>query len=205
MRYRTIGKRMFDLLVCLVALPIVLPVCVVVSLLLVLTQGFPVFYLAPRPGRAGKLFRPLKFRTMRKLRAGENPHGAQRLTGIGKIIRNSSLDELPQLWNVLVGQMSIVGPRPLLPVYLPLYNERQALRHAVKPGLTGLVQIKGRNAIGWIARFELDAQYVENCSFGLDISILYHTVRLLISGRLGKSEGVAPSEPFRGNFDASHP
>jgi lipopolysaccharide/colanic/teichoic acid biosynthesis glycosyltransferase len=196
--YRRFGKRLLDVLLVLLASPVVVPVCLVVSVLLLLAQGTPVLYQAPRPGYGGKLFRPYKFRTMRQLQPGQNPHAAERLTPLGRFLRRTSLDELPQLLNVLLGHMSLVGPRPLLPEYLPLYDARQATRHSVRPGLTGLVQVRGRNAVGWPQRLELDAQYVERLTLQLDTWILGRTCWLLVTGKLGAAEGTQPSEPFRG-------
>ncbi len=148
-------------------------------------MGRPVLFRQERPGRNGKLFTLVKFRTMR---AGPG-HDADRLTRFGRVLRSTSLDELPELWNIIRGDMSLVGPRPLLPEYLPLYSGRQARRHEVRPGLTGLAQVNGRNQVGWDYRLELDVQYVEHLSLQADLAILFRTIAPVV-----KREGVSAKD-----------
>lgn len=181
-------KRLFDLIVSLFALLILSPVLGITFLLIRLKIGSPVLFKQQRPGLNGKPFCVYKFRSMTDERDsnGELLPDDIRLTSFGKLVRKLSLDELPQLWNVLKGEMSFVGPRPLLMEYLPLYNERQARRHDVRPGITGWAQVNGRNAISWEEKFELDVWYVENHSFWLDIKILIMTVL-----KVFKSEGIS--------------
>jgi lipopolysaccharide/colanic/teichoic acid biosynthesis glycosyltransferase len=170
-------KRFLDLLLALVGGLILLPVIIVVAWQVRTKLGTPVLFRQVRPGLAGKPFRMIKFRTMTDARdaAGQPLPDAQRLTSFGRFLRASSLDELPELWNVLRGDMSIVGPRPLLMEYLPLYSPRQALRQAVRPGLTGWAQVNGRNALSWPEKLELDVWYVEHRSLGLDLRIIGQT------------------------------
>jgi lipopolysaccharide/colanic/teichoic acid biosynthesis glycosyltransferase len=171
-------KRAFDLVLVLCSAPIWLPVLALVALLVRLRLGSPVLFRQQRPGLHGKPFRMMKFRSMLDLRdpSGKPLPDADRLPPFGRWLRSSSLDELPELFNVIRGEMSLVGPRPLLMQYLPLYSERQARRHEVRPGLTGWAQINGRNAISWEQKFELDVWYVENRSLWLDIKILARTI-----------------------------
>ena len=171
-------KRLMDILGAMGGLLLLAPVIVLLSLFVRIKLGSPVLFRQTRPGRAGQAFEMVKFRTMTDAR---DAHGgllpdADRLTGFGQFLRASSLDELPELWNVLKGDMSLVGPRPLLMEYLPLYSERQARRHEVRPGVTGWAQVNGRNALGWEEKFELDVWYVENRTLWLDIKILFLTV-----------------------------
>lgn len=184
-------KRIFGFIVSLLALLILSPVIGVTALLIRTKIGSPVIFKQQRPGINGKPFFVYKFRSMTDERDahGELLPDDVRLTSFGKGVRKLSLDELPQLLNVLKGDMSFVGPRPLLMEYLPLYNERQARRHEVRPGITGWAQVNGRNAISWEEKFELDVRYVENWSFGLDIKILFMTVLKVL-----KSEGISQDE-----------
>ena len=172
-------KRTFDVLVSLVVLILVSPILLIVSLLVGMKLGRPIIFSQARPGLDGKVFQMVKFRSM--LDATDSQGRAlpddERLTRFGLKLRSTSLDELPGLWNVLKGDMSLVGPRPLLVDYLPLYNKEQAKRHNVRPGITGWAQVNGRNAISWEEKFELDNWYVENQSFWLDIRILFLTVK----------------------------
>jgi len=194
-------KRAFDITVSLTALVIFCPLLFLVAVLVRINLGSPIIFKQPRPGLRGEVFNMLKFRSM----TGEcDENGILlpdhiRLTRLGKFLRASSIDELPGLWNVLVGKMSIVGPRPLLVEYLPLYNSEQAKRHNVKPGITGWAQINGRNAINWQDKFELDAWYVENQSFLLDIKILLLTVYKVIKRSDISAEGEATMTRFTGN------
>jgi lipopolysaccharide/colanic/teichoic acid biosynthesis glycosyltransferase len=175
--YREFGKRLFDLLVTLPALIVLLPVIGVVALYVRLKMGSPIIFSHQRPGLNETLFHAYKFRTMTDARdpAGNLLPDKDRLTKAGKLMRKLSLDELPQLWNVFKGDMSLVGPRPLFTDYLPYYTQRERTRHSVRPGITGLAQVSGRNRVDWNDRLALDVQYVENLSFGLDISILVKT------------------------------
>ena len=193
-------KRAFDLLLVLLTALIWAPVLVVLALLVRLRLGRPIFFTQFRPGLHGELFKLVKFRTMTDARNAEGRllPDAERLTGLGRWLRATSLDELPELWNVLAGDMSLVGPRPLLPEYLPLYSAEQARRHEVRPGITGWAQVNGRNAIGWEEKFRLDVWYVRNRTFWLDVTILWRTfVRVL--GRHGISAaGEATMPKFTG-------
>jgi lipopolysaccharide/colanic/teichoic acid biosynthesis glycosyltransferase len=194
-------KRMMDILVSMAALILLSPVLMAVALLVRLKLGSPILFRQQRPGLHGKSFDILKFRTMLD---AEAPDGtllpdAQRLTPFGKALRASSLDELPELLNVLKGDMSLVGPRPLLMQYLPLYSPRQARRHEVRPGITGWAQVNGRNAVDWPERFELDVWYVENRTLLLDLKILLRTVTGVLRREGISQEGHVTMEPFTGN------
>jgi len=171
-------KRIFDIAASACALIILSPVLLVVMLLVRTKLGSPIFFTQVRPGLNGKPFKMVKFRTMTDERGekGELLPNEQRMTRFGNLLRSTSLDELPELWNVLKGDMSLVGPRPLLMEYLPLYNQEQARRHQAKPGITGWAQINGRNAISWEEKFAHDTWYVDNQSLWLDIKILFLTV-----------------------------
>ena len=195
------GKRAMDLSLTVIAAPALLPLVAIVALLVWARVGSPVLFRQTRVGLNGRLFKIIKFRTMRDDR---DEHGNLlpddvRLTEFGKFIRACSLDELPEFWNVLRGDMSIVGPRPLLPEYLGLYTTRQARRHEVRPGITGLAQIKGRNQLNWARRFRYDVIYVERCGLLLDLWILVRSVVTTLK-REGISEaGHATASLFRGN------
>lgn len=193
-------KRLFDIVVSLTALILLSPVLLVVSIQVRRKLGSPVFFRQIRPGLRGKSFEMIKFRTMRDaIDANGKPlPDAERLTGFGRMLRSTSLDELPELWNVLKGEMSLVGPRPLLMEYLHLYDKRQASRHDVKPGITGWAQVNGRNAISWEQKFEYDAWYVEHQSLWLDIKILWLTVKKVIIRDGISAEGSATMEKFQG-------
>ena len=171
-------KRLFDILVSLFVLILFSPLYLFLGYKVKKNLGSPVLFKQVRPGLHGQPFEMVKFRTMKDAvdEQGNPLPDAERLTAFGKMLRATSLDELPEFWNVLKGEMSLVGPRPLLMEYLPLYNESQAKRHEVKPGITGYAQVNGRNAISWEQKFELDTWYVENRSFWLDIKILFKTV-----------------------------
>jgi lipopolysaccharide/colanic/teichoic acid biosynthesis glycosyltransferase len=194
-------KPALDRLVALMALVILSPVILIVTLLLLVANGGRPFFIQPRAGYKGRVFRIIKFKTMndRKDAAGHLLPDAQRLTAIGRFVRKTSLDELPQLVNVIKGDMSIVGPRPLLVEYLPLYNSTQAGRHNVKPGITGWAQVNGRNAISWPRKFECDVYYVEHISFALDISILWRTLGKVFRREGISAQGEATAEKFTGN------
>ncbi len=193
-------KRAFDLFCVILTAPLWVPLLGVVALLVRVKLGSPVFFRQARPGLHGKSFQLVKFRSMTSQRdaSGQLLPDAQRLTAFGRLLRSTSLDELPELWNVLRGEMSLVGPRPLLVEYLPLYSPRQARRHEVRPGLTGLAQVKGRNALSWEEKFEWDVRYVENRSLLLDLKILALTVRAVLIRDGISAEGAATMPPFRG-------
>ena len=191
-------KRSFDLLIVLAAAPFWLPVLAVVALLVRLKLGAPVFFRQKRPGQGARIFEMIKFRTMTDARdpAGHLLPDAVRLTPFGKFLRSTSLDELPELLNVLRGDMSLVGPRPLLVHYLPRYSPRQARRHEVRPGITGWAQVKGRNALSWDEKFEWDVRYVESGSLGLDVKILLLTVKTVFVREGISAQGDATMPEF---------
>ena len=173
--YKFILKRLFDFCVVLTVLLIIWPVLLIVAIgLYLVNRGTSLFFMQERPGKDNKIFKVIKFKTMTDKRDAEGNllPDEQRLTKIGKFVRSTSIDELPQLINVLKGDMALIGPRPLLPQYLPLYNKEQARRHEVRPGITGWAQVNGRNAISWTKKFELDVWYVDHCSFLLDLSVI---------------------------------
>ncbi|MGD3156164.1 sugar transferase [Staphylococcus warneri] len=194
-------KRMFDLIISLGLLVISSPILIVSYLLISKKLGKPVLFKQTRPGKYEKPFDIYKFRTMTTEvdDKGQLLPDEQRMTKLGSQIRNSSIDELPQLINVLKGDLSLVGPRPLLMEYLPLYNEEQRKRHNVKPGITGWAQTNGRNAITWEQKFKLDVWYAENQSFKLDMYILYKTIENVLKKKDISSESHVTAEKFRGN------
>lgn len=200
--YKNCFKRMIDCCLAMVAIVVLSPVMAAVAVLLaVANKGAGVVFTQTRPGKNGRLFKVMKFKTMTDER-DENGNllpDAQRLTKTGKFIRSTSLDELPQLFNVLKGDMALIGPRPLLPQYLPLYSKEQARRHDVRPGITGWAQVHGRNAISWKKKFELDVWYVDHCSFWLDLKIILLTVRKVVVREGITKEGQATTEFFNGN------
>lgn len=194
-------KKIFDLLLIFLSLPLTLPIYLL-TMLLVLTQlNFPILFRQPRTGLNGKIFNIYKFRTMTDDcdKDGILLPDALRLNKFGKFLRSTSLDELPSLWNVLKSDMSLVGPRPLLLEYLPLYSTQQARRHEVKPGITGWAQVNGRNAITWGEKFDLDVWYVDNQSIWLDIKILWLTVKKVIMRDGINQVGQSTMESFKGN------
>lgn len=198
--YRKYGKRILDLCLTVPACIVLSPVMAVTALLVAVKLGRPVLFTQNRPGFQGKIFRMYKFRSMTDARDkdGKLLPDEERLTPFGEKLRSTSLDELPELLNILKGDMSLVGPRPLLVQYLPLYNQRQSRRHEVKPGITGLAQINGRNSISWEEKFEYDVQYVENLSFAEDIRILFETVAKVVRREGINSENSATMEDFTG-------
>lgn len=201
MIYRRFGKRAADILVSATALLCLSPVLAATALWLhFANKGAGAFFTQLRPGRGGKIFRLYKFKTMTDERdaSGNLLPDAERLTRAGAFVRSTSLDELPQLWNVLRGDMSLIGPRPLLPQYLPLYTPEQAHRHDVRPGITGWAQCHGRNAISWAKKFELDVWYVRNLSFITDLRIIGLTLRSVVRREGISAEGCATIEPFNG-------
>ena len=194
-------KRLFDITTATTAMAVLSPVYVITAYKVKKNLGSPVLFRQTRPGLNGNPFDMVKFRTMTDCRDSEGNllPNKDRLTPFGKMLRNTSLDELPELWNVIKGDMSLVGPRPLLMEYLPLYNDEQKRRHHVRPGITGYAQINGRNAIGWGEKFELDLWYVDNQSLWLDIKILFKTVKkVLVKDDINASEDVTMSK-FTGN------
>jgi len=194
-------KTLFDKTLALILIILFLPVYIVVSVLIWWKMGSPVLFRQKRPGKDGKIFEIYKFRTMTNEtdEKGALLPDEKRLIGIGKFIRSTSLDELPQLFNVLKGDMSFVGPRPLLVEYLSLYNERQKKRHDVKPGITGWAQVNGRNAISWEEKFEYDVWYVENQSFWLDMKILWMTFLKVVKRSDISSDTAVTMEKFTGS------
>jgi lipopolysaccharide/colanic/teichoic acid biosynthesis glycosyltransferase len=198
------GRRLFDLVVAVPLAVLLAPLFAGVALAILLTMGRPVLFTQTRPGLNARPFLIYKFRTMRELRGadGRPLPDAERLTALGRALRATSLDELPEILNVIRGEMSLIGPRPLLMEYLPLYNAEQARRHEIKPGITGWAQVNGRNAIDWPEKFRLDVWYVDNRSALLDARILLLTLWRVIRRQGINQAGSATMEPFRGNFQA---
>ena len=194
-------KRAFDIVASASALVVLSPVLAITAHKVKKELGSPVLFRQTRPGLHGKPFEMIKFRTMKDAidSAGNPLPDSERLTDFGKALRNSSLDELPELWNVVRGDMSLVGPRPLLMEYLPLYSKEQARRHNVRPGITGYAQVNGRNAIGWDKKFELDTWYVDNQSLWLDIKILLKTVKKVVIKDGISADGEATMSKFTGS------
>ena len=193
-------KRFVDIVAAGSALLVLSPLFFILAALIRIKLGRPIFFYQIRPGLKGKPFCMVKFRTMIDLRdaSGELLPDEARLSPFGRFLRASSLDELPELWNVLKGEMSLVGPRPLLVEYLPLYTSEQARRHEVRPGITGWAQVNGRNAISWDEKFKLDVWYVDHCSFRLDLKILLMTILRVLRRSGIHQKGVATMEKFRG-------
>lgn len=199
--YKHFFKRFFDFTLSLIGIVVISPVLLVLwVLLLVANGGAGAFFVQTRPGKGGRLFRVIKFKTMNEKRdsKGNLLPAVNRITPVGKIMRSLSLDELPQLFNVLKGDMSLIGPRPLRVEYLPLYSARQSKRHDVRPGVSGWAQVNGRNAISWEEKFELDVWYVENLSFWLDIKILFITIWNVISRKGINQDDNSTIQPFKG-------
>ena len=200
--YSSFFKRLIDLIIVFCMLAIIGPILFLITLWLhFANKGAGAFFTQERPGRNGKIFKVIKFKTMTDERDvnGDLLPDEQRLTKVGKLIRSTSVDELPQLINVLKGDMALIGPRPLLPQNLPLYNKEQARRHEVRPGITGWAQVNGRNAISWAKKFELDVWYVDHCSFILDLRIIVLTIKKVFVREGISSETSATMEPFTGN------
>ena len=198
--YRHFFKRFFDIVLSACALVVLSPVLLAVAVLVRMKLGSPVIFCQERPGRNEKIFKLYKFRSMADTRDenGELLPDEARLTKFGRLLRSTSLDELPELWNILKGDMSIVGPRPLLVQYLPRYNEEQRHRHDVRPGLTGLAQVNGRNAISWEEKFSLDVQYVSHITFLNDVRIVFATVGKVLRRSGISGENAVTMEEFRG-------
>lgn len=194
-------KRLFDIIISFTSLILLSPIILVISYRVKQELGSPILFQQPRPGLNKQVFSLIKFRSMKDdlTPQGQVLNDAERLTHFGRKLRSSSLDELPSLWSVLKGDMSLVGPRPLLVEYLPLYSKEQARRHEVKPGITGWAQVNGRNAISWQEKFELDIWYVDNQSLWLDIKILFLTVKKVFTQADINANGEATMRKFTGN------
>lgn len=199
--YKNFFKRLIDFFAALFSLLLLSPVFIIVLIALTFANNGKPFFLQARPGKNEKIFKIIKFKSMndKKDAEGKLLPDAQRLTSIGSFVRKTSLDEIPQLINVLKGDMSLIGPRPLLIQYLPLYNDFQKRRHEVRPGITGLAQVNGRNAISWQQKFEYDIQYIDNLSFMLDMKILFLTVKKVFVREGISQEGQATTLYFEGN------
>lgn len=204
--YKLYIKRLCDIIISLVAVVLLSPIILIVALLVKIKLGSPVIFVQKRPGKDEKIFNMYKFRTMidKYDNDGELLSDEYRLTNFGKILRSTSLDELPELWNILKGDMSLVGPRPLLIEYLDLYNQNQKKRHLMRPGLTGLAQVNGRNAISWNEKFFYDVKYVNDVSFLLDMKIIFITIKKIFI-REGISDAqTQTSSKFTGNINEEH-
>jgi undecaprenyl phosphate N,N'-diacetylbacillosamine 1-phosphate transferase len=199
--YKKIIKKFLDFVIALIGLVLILPLFVLVIVGLFFVNHGKTFFFQIRPGKNGRLFKIIKFKTMndKKDSEGNLLSDEYRLTKIGAFVRKTSLDEIPQLLNVLKGDMSLIGPRPLLPEYLPLYNESQRRRHKVKPGITGWAQVNGRNAISWKQKFEYDVWYVKNISFVLDCKILFLTIKKVFKREGITADNSVSTEVFKGN------
>lgn len=199
--YRNFFKRITDLIFTFISLPLLIPVFLIISIIVRMKLGSPIFFKQARPGLNGEIFNIYKFRTMTDGLDNNKKvlPDKKRLTKFGKYLRSTSLDELPELWNIVKGEMSLVGPRPLLIEYLPLYSDRQSRRHEVRPGLTGWAQVNGRNAISWNKKLELDVSYVENQSFWLDIKILWLTIKKVILRDGVNQNNHVTMDKFKGN------
>lgn len=200
--YKYFFKRLFDIVGSIIGLIILFPILVTTFILLVVANKGEVFYLQKRPGRGERIFAIIKFKTMldTKDQEGNLLPESQRITIVGKYIRRFSIDEIPQLMNVLIGDMSLIGPRPLLTDYLLLYNDFQRKRHMVRPGITGWAQVNGRNAVTWEDRFKYDIYYVENITFYLDIKIIIKTLKKITGNDVSPIDGVV-MERFNGNYE----
>ena len=198
--YKSFFKPLFDIIFSVFGLILLSPLFIFVAIALFFANNGKPFFFQPRPGKNGQLFKIIKFKTMndKKDLEGNLLSDGQRLTKIGKFVRKTSIDEIPQLINVVKGDMSIIGPRPLLPEYLPLYNENQKRRHEVKSGITGWAQVNGRNAISWQQKFEFDVWYVDNISFLLDLKIVFLTLKKVFMSEGINSQGQITTESFKG-------
>ena len=200
--YKNFFKRLIDFTIVFIALLIIWPILLFITIWLhFANKGAGAFFTQERPGKNGKIFKVIKFKTMTDERDenGKLLPDAQRLTKVGKFVRSTSIDELPQLINVLKGDMALIGPRPLLVKYLPLYSEEQARRHEVRPGMTGWAQCNGRNAISWTKKFELDVWYVDHCTLWTDIKIIWITIMKVLKRADISQDGQATMEAFNGN------
>ena len=195
-------KRLIDFIIVFCVLVVIWPILLIITLWLhFANKGAGAFFAQERPGKGGKVFKVIKFKTMTDERDADGNllPDADRLTNVGRFVRSTSIDELPQLINVLKGDMALIGPRPLLVQYLPLYSKEQARRHDVRPGITGWAQVNGRNAISWTKKFELDVWYVDHCSFWLDVKIIFLTIKKVFVREGISQEGQATMEFFTGN------
>ncbi len=200
--YQHFFKRLIDFTIVLIALLCIWPILLIITIWLhFANKGAGAFFMQERPGKNGKIFKVIKFKTMTDERDADGNllPDVDRLTKVGKFVRSTSIDELPQLFNVLKGDMALIGPRPLLPQYLPLYNKVQARRHNVRPGITGWAQVNGRNAISWTKKFELDVWYVDHLSFLLDLKIIFLTIKKVFVREGISQEGQATMEFFNGH------
>jgi len=199
--YKTIGKRLIDLFCSVIILTVLFPFLFIVSIVLVFQNKGKVFFFQERPGLNEKPFRIIKFKTMNDNRGTDNKllPDNERITSFGSWLRKLSIDEIPQLLNVVKGDMSLIGPRPLLFKYIPLYNETQRRRHEMRPGITGWAQVNGRNAISWKKKFELDIIYIDHCTFGFDCKIFYLTIIKVLKRDGINQSSVRPMLPFTGN------
>lgn len=200
--YKYFFKRLIDFIIVFCVLVVIWPILLIITLWLhFANKGAGAFFAQERPGKGGKVFKVIKFKTMTDERDtdGNLLPDADRLTNVGRFVRSTSIDELPQLINVLKGDMALIGPRPLLVQYLPLYSKEQARRHDVRPGITGWAQVNGRNAISWTKKFELDVWYVDHCSFWLDVKIIFLTIKKVFVREGISQEGQATMEFFTGN------
>ena len=200
--YKHFFKRLIDFIIVFCVLVVIWPILLVVTLWLhFANKGTGAFFMQERPGKGGKVFKVIKFKTMTDERDADGNllPDADRLTNVGRFVRSTSIDELPQLINVLKGDMALIGPRPLLVQYLSLYSKEQARRHDVRPGITGWAQVNGRNAISWTKKFELDVWYVDHCSFLLDVKIIFLTIKKVFVREGISQEGQATMEFFTGN------
>ena len=200
--YKYFFKRLIDFIIVFCVLVVIWPILLIITLWLhFANKGAGAFFAQERPGKGGKVFKVIKFKTMTDERDADGNllPDADRLTNVGRFVRSTSIDELPQLINVLKGDMALIGPRPLLVQYLPLYCKEQARRHDVRPGITGWAQVNGRNAISWTKKFELDVWYVDHCSFWLDVKIIFLTIKKVFVREGISQEGQATMEFFTGN------
>lgn len=200
--YKYFFKRLIDFIIVFCVLVVIWPILLIITLWLhFANKGTGAFFAQERPGKGGKVFKVIKFKTMTDERDADGNllPDADRLTNVGRFVRSTSIDELPQLINVLKGDMALIGPRPLLVQYLPLYSKEQARRHDVRPGITGWAQVNGRNAISWTKKFELDVWYVDHCSFWLDVKIIFLTIKKVFVREGISQEGQATMEFFTGN------
>lgn len=195
-------KRIIDFIIVFCVLLVIWPILLLITIWLhFVNKGAGAFFTQERPGKSGKIFKVIKFKTMTDERDADGNllPDAERLTKVGRFVRSTSIDELPQLINVLKGDMALIGPRPLLPQYLPLYSKEQARRHEVRPGITGWAQVNGRNAISWAKKFELDVWYVDHCSLSTDLKVIFMTVMKVLKREGINSATAATMEAFNGN------
>ena len=199
--YKAFVKRLLDFLLAIIILLLCSPILLVTFIALTFANGGEAFFIQPRPGKKNKIFKIIKFKSMNDKKGpdGKLLSDEKRITTVGRFVRKTSLDEIPQLFNVLKGDMSLIGPRPLLISYLPLYNEQQKRRHTIRPGITGWAQVNGRNAIGWNQKFTYDVWYVDHLSFWLDVKILWLTALKVVKSEGISSDTSATMEAFTGN------